>query len=204
MKCRTLLAATFVALWVPFGVAAQESQAGQEDPAHDELRAVRDSMIEAVNKQDLDRLLSHLHPNVVVTWLNGEVSRGPEEVRAYYNRMMTGPNRIVATIRVNPVVDRLSDLYGDTAVAYGSSSDHFELTAGMKFDVKSRWSATVVKQDGRWLVVNFHASTNMFDNELLNMTKRTMYWVGGIAAVVGVGLGVVIILVLQRLRRRSS
>lgn len=204
MKVKTAFAVTLFGLLTPLRVAPQESGADKEDPAHNELRAVRDSMIKAVNEQDLDRLLSQLHPNVVVTWLNGEVSRGPGEVGAYYNRMMTGPNRIVQSVRVNPIVDRLSDLYGDSAVAYGSSNDHFELTAGMKFDVKSRWSATMVKQGGRWLLVNFHASTNLFDNELLHMTTRAMYWSTGIVAVVGIGLGALIVIALQRLRRRPQ
>ena len=137
-------------------------------------------------------MLSYLHKNVTVTWLNGEVSRGPDEVKAYYDRMMTGDKKVVQRIMIKPEVERLSDLYGDSAVAYGHSDDHFELTSGLSFDVRSRWSATLVKEDGRWKIVSFHASTGLFDNPLLNAAKQTAYWAGGIAAVVGLVAGFVL------------
>jgi ketosteroid isomerase-like protein len=191
------------ALLVLGSLQAQEPKAtpAKEDPAHEDLRALRKGLTEAVNHQDLDALLSHLDKDVVVTWQNGEVSVKPEGVRAYYDRMMKGPNRIVESVSVDPTVDELTHLYGDTGVAYGSSKDHFKLTDGKDFDMLTRWSATLVKKDGKWLVANFHASTNMFDNPLLYIAiRRTAYWVGGIAVLVGLALG----FILARLLRKSS
>jgi uncharacterized protein (TIGR02246 family) len=170
-------------------VARAQDDKPKEDPAHDELRAVRDAMVKAVNSNDRDAMLKHLHTNVVVTWLDGSVSRGPDQVRAYYDRMMTGDQRVVESVSINPTVDELSALYGNTAVAWGSSNDHFRLRNGLDFSVKSRWSATLVKEDGRWQIVNFHASTDLFDNALLDVQKRVTYWAGGIAAVVGLAVG---------------
>ena len=125
---------------------AQEGKPAAEDPAHEELRALRKELVEAVNKNDLERLLGHLDQNVIVTWLNGEVSRKPEQVRAYYDRMMKGPDRIVDSISIDPTVDELTYLYGNTGVAYGSSRDHFKLTDGRDFVVPTRWSATLFKK----------------------------------------------------------
>jgi uncharacterized protein (TIGR02246 family) len=168
----------------------QADKPAAEHPAHNELRALRDDLIDAVNKNDRDRVLSHLHKNVVVTWMDGEVSRGPEGVRAYYDRMMTGDQRVVESITINPKVDDLTTLYGEnTGVAFGSSDDHFRLRRGLDFDVHSRWTATVVKEDGKWLIAAFHASTSLFDNPLLNMAKKTAWYAGGIAAVVGLVAG---------------
>ena len=67
----SMLAAGMMALSIGAGAAAQPA----EDPAHAELRALRDALVDAVNKKDVDALLRHLHPDVVVTWLNAEVSR---------------------------------------------------------------------------------------------------------------------------------
>ncbi len=170
-------------------LASNFARAQEEDPVHNELRAVRDAMIDAVNKNDAAALLSHLHENVIVTWLNGEVSRGPAEVKAYYDRMMTGEDAIVKTIAINPAVERLADFYGDTAIAYGTSDDHYTLSAGMEFAVHSRWSATLFKENGAWKIVNFHASTNMFDNPLLNAARTGAYWSGGVGLIVGIVLG---------------
>jgi hypothetical protein len=33
-------------------------------------------------------MLAQMHPQATVTWLNGEVSRGHAEIKAYYDRML--------------------------------------------------------------------------------------------------------------------
>src|SRR5438445_3608726 len=115
MKSHRLLPACIGLLIAPC-VLAQEP--AKEDPVHGELRAVRDSLIEAVNKNDVDKLLGHLHKNVVVIWMDSEVSRRPEGVKAYYDRMRKGDKRIVESMQIKPVVDELSIIYGGaTAVA---------------------------------------------------------------------------------------
>jgi ketosteroid isomerase-like protein len=165
---------------------------------HEELRVLRDGLVKATNESNIDALLTHLHPDVVVTWQNAEVSRGHAGVREYLLRMTSGPARVVRSFRTTPTVDELTILYGgDTVgVAFGSSRDRFELTSGMDFELNGRWSATLVKEGGRWLVANFHASTNLFDNAVLTMTKRITVWsgVGGllIGAIVAIG-GVVLL-----------
>ena len=179
-----------------FGAVAQE-----EDPVHDELRAVRDAMIAAVNDNDPDALMTYLHENVTATWLNGEVSRGPGEVRAYYDRMMTGDDAVVESLSIEPAVERLADIYGNTAVAHGSSQDHYNLTTGMTFDVTTRWSATLVKEGGEWKVVNFHASTGIFDNALLRMAQKSAYGLGAGGLVVGLVLGALAVVIFRKKQR---
>ena len=191
MNYRVLLGS--VGLVALFALVARGADAtakdDKEEPVHADLRLVRDDLIKGVNENNRDLLLKHLHPNVTVTWMNGEVSRGPDEVKAYYDKMMSGPSKIVDTITIKPEATRLSDVYGDTAFSYGKSDDHFKLTSGLEFDVQNRWSAVLVKQDGKWKVVDFHASANLFDNPLLNAAKNTAMWAAIISAVVGIGIG---------------
>ena len=161
-----------------------------EDPAHAELRALRDGLVDAVNKKDVDALLRHLHPDVVVTWQNAEVSRKPEGVRAYLVRMLQGPDRMVDDFSTNVAVDELTILHGgDTGISFGSSRDHFKLRSGQSFNVNSRWSATVVRHDGRWVVGAFHASVNLFDNPLLVGSQRLALGGSIGALIVGIVLG---------------
>ena len=161
-----------------------------EDPAHAELRALRDGLVDAVNKKDVEALLRHLHPDVVVTWQNAEVSRKPEGVRAYLVRMLQGSDRMVDDFSTNVAVDELTILYGgDTGISFGSSRDHFKLRSGQSFDLNSRWSATVVRHDGRWVVGAFHASVNLFDNPLLVGSQRLALGGSVGALIVGIVLG---------------
>ena len=171
-----------------------------EAPAHNELRALRDALVDAVNANNRDRLIPLLHRNVVVTWLNGEVSRGPEQVRAMYDRMTTGETKVVESVAIKPTTDELADLYGTTAVAFGSSEDRYRLVRGGDFNIRSRWSATAVREDGRWLIVNFHNSLGAFANPLLDTTRRMAIWGGILAASVGAALGFA---VGRRSRRRA-
>ncbi len=195
---RLLLLAGAGLLFAPWSVADEQVK---EDPAHAELRAVRDSLTEAVNHNDFDKLSSHLHKNVVVTWMDGRVSRHVEGVRTYYEQMMKGDKRVVESVQIKPEVDELSILYGGpTAVAFGHSDDHFKLRQGLDFLVHTRWTATLVKEDGKWLIVAFHASAGLFDNPLLSTAKRVVYWVGGIAGVGGLVLGA---LAMRFLRKRA-
>jgi hypothetical protein len=71
--------------------------------------------------------------------------------------------------------------------------DHFKLRRGMEFDLHSRWTATAVRQDGRWQLASFHVSTNMFDNGVSNLyMKWTAMTSGGVALLAGLVVGAVI------------
>lgn len=193
------------ALAVLFGMLPAAWSQTKEDPAHDELRALLKEVLTAYNKGDLDTLLAALDDEVVVTWQNGKVNKGPKAVKAYYEEMTKGPKRVVEKSTINPVPDELVILYNDgkTAVAWGSSKDHYKLTDGTEFDQDTRWSATVVKKDGKWKVASVHISVDMFDNPILHMAiKKTAIWVGSIAG--GGGLVVGLVAGALLFRRRSK
>jgi len=194
--------------WIALLVLASTLSADQpvkEDPAHEELRALKKELTEAVNAKNLEALLAHLDDDVVVTWQNSEVSRSPEQVRAYYNRMMNGDHRVVDSIRIDPTVDELTHLYGNTGVAFGSSRDHFKLTDGRDFELETRWSGTVVKKNGKWKVASFHASTNTFDNPVLWIAvKRVGIWTGLSAGLLGLVLGFGVSRLLRKRTAKAS
>jgi uncharacterized protein (TIGR02246 family) len=158
------------------------SCAAQEDPAHNELRAMRDGLLAKMNAGDVEGELQFLHPNVVVTWHNAEVSRGREGVRKYLERMLHGPAKVVEKFGADVKVDELSIIYGgDTAIAFGSADERFTLAGGKQIDFTGRWSATMVKEGGRWLIASLHSSDNLFDNPLLNAAKYGL-WVAACGA----------------------
>jgi hypothetical protein len=104
--------------------------------------------------------------------------------------MLAGPNKVVESFSVDLTVDELTILSGgDTGISFGSAVEHFKLAGGKDFDLPARWSATLVKEDGRWLIASLHASDNLFDNPLLRLAKRAAWWAGGIALLAGLGLG---------------
>jgi ketosteroid isomerase-like protein len=161
---------------------------------HHELRTLKASLLDAINQGDLERQLTFLHPNVVVTWHNAEVSRGRDGVRSYYQRLTSGPEKMVEKYSADVNVDELTVLHGEnTGIAFGSSSERFVLTNGKTIELNGRWSTTMVKEGGQWLIASLHVSTNLFDNVMLASTKRLAIWVacgaGAIAALLGWFIG---------------
>lgn len=174
------------------------------DAIHDQLRALREDFIAAVNAKDSEAVVALLHPEVILTAQDGKklsVIRRHDGVRKVLNRLLVGPERGVVgpahnveSMKLNPKEDDLSVLYHDnTAIAFGSSLYHYRLVNGNEFNLKTRWSATVVKEGDRWLLANLHVSSNLFDNPVLQTVSRMAIWLaigtGAISLVVGFIVG---------------
>ena len=151
-------------------------------------------------------MLAFLHEDVVVTFQNADVSRGHSGVREFHMRMNEGDNPVVKNLKSAFEVDELSVLYGeDTAVAFGGMQDEFELAGGMDFNLDSRWTATLVKENGRWLIAALHTSTNMFDNGVSNLLiQKSRIQVGAIALILGLVIGGISTKVLTKNRKLAT
>ena len=198
------------AILVPFVADAQTAPATTapttgvvtNDPTQ-AITQLRQELIDSFNKGDLDRLLSHLDPDVVITWQNGEVCRGSDAVRAYYKKMMTGPDRRVEKASADPKVDD-RHIYGDWAVSWGKMNDHFVLTDGSDLAMNSRFTATIARRGDVWKVTSFHVSVNAFDNPILAYAeKKTGTWALVIGVVAGLVVGLLVGVLLGRRRRGS-
>ena len=74
-------------------------------------------------------------------------------------------------------------------MAAGGANGSYSLRAGPTFSIDQRWTATLVKEGGRWQVAALHASANVFDNPLLTAAKKSTLWVGLAALVAGAVVG---------------
>jgi uncharacterized protein (TIGR02246 family) len=165
---------------------AQDFSPTEQD--HDALRALQSTMEEALNQRDLDALLANVDDTVVFTAMNAETGYGKQHIREYFDRMLNGPDKIVENIRVDFVPDQLATFYGpDVAVSAGNAASHYELTNGLEFDIDARWTATLVRKQGRWLVGAFHYSANVFKNPILEQQRRFLLMAaGGVAILLGI------------------
>ena len=181
----------------------QTSMPSGDDVAMKGIDRLRLDLIDSFNKGDVDRLLSHVDTNAVVTWQNGEVCHGPEAVRAYYNKMIKGDHPIVAKLSTDPVVED-RHIYGDWAVSAGNLHDTYELTDGSTFKFDSHFTVTIAKRGDGWKIVSFHASVNAFENPILAIVaKKTATWVGLGAGIAGLVVGFVAAKLLSRRKRAA-
>ena len=169
--------------------SAQPARPVTENDPTAAITALRTELVDSFNKGDVNRLLVHVDPDVVVTWQNAEVCRGPEAVRKYYDRMMTGPDRVVTRLSANPVVDD-RHVYGDWAVSWGNLHDTYVLKDGSEFKFDSRFTATIARRGSEWKVTSFHASINAFENPILGIVARRVgVWTGVIVGLVALAAG---------------
>jgi ketosteroid isomerase-like protein len=179
----------FLLLSVTAPVTAQ-TLTPEEEALHNQLRALKDRLTAALNGNDIDAALQETAPSVVFTAMNNDVAHGRDEVKAYFERMMVGDDRIVDDMKVSFEPDQLSLIYGgDNAIAIGSSKAHFKLTQGLEFDIDGRWTADLIKDGDKWQISAMHYSVNMFDNPLLRNAERLAWIAGGGAALAGLIVG---------------
>ena len=152
-----------------------------------------------INDQNVERMVAQMTPDATVTWLNGEVSRGHDQIRAYYQRMVKGPERILDKYTTAAKIGAHARFFGDVAVADGSMRDSFFPVARGPFQLDSHWSSTSVKLDGQWKVASMHLSANVFTNDLIEEAKSAA-WKTGIA---GTLAGLLLGLLIAWLRKRS-
>lgn len=170
-------------------LAAASAGAAAEDPAHNELRLLRTQVIDAITKGDIDAVLTHVHPDVVVTWQNAEVCRGAAGLREFFERM---GRKTFRGYKVPPTPDDLTILHGgDTGVSFGRVVGQYTLL-GKELEFTSRWTATLVKEKGRWLLASYHVSFNALDNPLLNAAEKSLVWVAAGTGVFGLLIGVLL------------
>ncbi|MEO8131114.1 MAG: nuclear transport factor 2 family protein [Bryobacteraceae bacterium] len=146
------------------------------------LRKILSDVERAINAQDVEGIIAQMRPDCTVTWWNAEISRGHDEIRSYYRRMMKDEGRIISKYTTQAKLGahaRFVGAGGDVALADGSMEDEFFPIVRGPFRLNSRWSATAAKSDGQWKIVNLHLSSNVFTNVLLSELTRALWYVGG-------------------------
>ena len=186
-------------------LAAGSAGAADADPRADdrkELLKVFREIEASINAQNVDRMVQQMAPDATVTWLNGEVSRGHAEIKAYYDRMVKGEKRILDRYTTAAKVGAPARFFGngEVAVADGSTEDEFFPVARGPFRLSSKWTSTSAKIDGQWKVVGLHLSSNVFTNPLIDEAKGAVWYAATGCLAGGFMLG----WFMARMRRRAS
>jgi ketosteroid isomerase-like protein len=181
---RTLLRLCYaVAVAVPMTAQDDLHQADRQA-----LLKILHNVESAINAQDVEGILAQMSPDCTVTWWNAEISRGHDDIRAYYERMVKGEGRIISKYTTQAKLGAHARFVGsgaDVALADGTMEDEFFPIIRGPFKLNSRWSATAAKSSGEWKIVSLHLSSNVFTNPLISELTRALWITGGVALVAG-------------------
>lgn len=162
-----------------------------------ELDKFRDDLFHAFNTGDYPAMLEkYCHRDIIATWQDGTTTEGHAGVIAEFDKL----KQFIDKMTVEATTDkRLILNNGNLVISSGEMKDHYVLSRGPSVNLNSRWSATLIKSDGLWLLASFSASTNAFDNEVVSLYLTSQkYTVAIVAGLVGVTLGVVFTRILRR------
>src|SRR5436305_14010218 len=151
-----------------FGAAAADHGSRQE------LRGILTAVQDAVSSGNYDAMLPVLSKDIRATTITQEVMSGRPEVSAYFKKWF-GPGRYLRKLDMRLVADALTELSPDRTwgVVRGSATETYTLADGRVYPMKTRWTATVVKDaDGKWRLRTIHFGTNFLDNPILDEAAR--------------------------------
>lgn len=164
-----------------------------------ELDKFRDDLFHAFNTGDYPAMLEkYCHKDIIATWQDGTTSEGHAGVIAEFDKL----KQFIDKMTVDATTDKrliLND--GNLVISSGEMKDHYVLGRGPSVNLNSRWTATLIKEEDRWMLVSFSASTNAFDNEVVSLYLTSQkYTVSAAAGLIGIGIG----LLLSRIMNRRS
>lgn len=143
---------------------------------HEELRAVLKEMESAINSGDFDKMLPVLSEQIRATPINQEFLASRAEVSAYFKKWF-GADGYLKKLEISLAPDAPTELSADNSVglARGSGVEKYILRDGRPYELHTRWTATMVKEDdGRWRIRGFHVGTNFLDNPILTEAEHSL------------------------------
>lgn len=169
-------------------VAAEEP----DHAIHEELRALLGGMQQAINGGKYENLAPYFHEKLRVTTINQEILSARTGIGAYFNTWF-GKGGFLKSVQMKLDADALTELYADKTmgIVRGSGAEHYILADNRSFDMKTRWTATVIKDsDGKWRILALHIGTNFLDNPILTKAESALlvFAAAGIAAGLVLGL----------------
>ncbi len=185
----------------PTAQPATSPTAQDREKDHEELRALLRTAKEAVNAKNYDALKPLLHEKVSITTIDQKLLTGFDEFKKEFTALFTGDNAPLKSITFNPEADALTEFVGDNiGLSHGTSTDTYVFSDGDTRTMKSRWTATLIKDNGKWKILNLHIGANILDNPVTEAAKGYVSKVG-----IGAGLGGLVLgfLVAWFLRRRK-
>jgi ketosteroid isomerase-like protein len=177
MYKRILMTLLCLAPIVPLSAAGGSGT--EED--HEELRKLLTLVKEATDQNRAELLKPYLHEDFVMTVLNQQVAVGRDGLEKLFDDWFQQEGAPLKSLVIEPAATVPTRIVDDRfGTVYGTSADTYELADGDKFVFNSHWTATVLKEDGRWKVVTVHVGVDPLDNPLINAYRKAM-GLGGVA-----------------------
>jgi ketosteroid isomerase-like protein len=183
----SLAAAALVLTFSGAARAAEPPPSPDREADHAALRALLVDATKAFNAQDLEKLFTFFAKEFVFTTVDQTVITDLAAAKRHYERMLRQPDSRITGVSVEPSADVLTRFTGEASgYCYGKTRDTYVIrSTGRKVVTDGRWTAVVVKEEGRWKVAALHVGVNFIDNPAIAYQSLPVFR----KALLGMGIG---------------
>jgi len=165
------------------------------------LRGMLATVEKGINDQDLSNAIDYFLPESVVVFQNKTVLKGPEELTRFFDKMLGESNSVLEGISSVAAISAPAFFSSpNTAIAHGTLVDEYSFRGEGKMTLESVWTTTVVRHEDNWRIASLHFSANVFDNPIIDSSKKFIVW----AAAGGLVLGLFLCWIIMRRKRKSQ
>lgn len=160
---------------------------------HEELRALLKTAKDAVNAKNFGALKPLFHEKFSITTVDQKIFTNFDDFKKEFTALFTGDKALLTSITFNPEADALTEFVGDNiGLSHGSSTDTYVFSDGDTRTMTSRWTAALIKDKGKWKILNLHIGANILNNPVTEAAKSYVYKVGTGAGIGGLLLGFIL------------
>ena len=197
---RQIMLTSLLLIFAPM-LAAQEA----DQEIHEELRGLLSGIETAINAEKYGDLAQYFHEDLRITTITQEVMSSRADIEPYFD-FWFGEGGYLKKLDMKLEADELTEFYADKTIGIvrGSGDEDYVLSDTRFFPMKTRWTATVIKDtDGKWRILTLHIGTNFLDNPILAMAENSVKKAGISGAVVGLLLGLLLGFLLWRRKKAA-
>lgn len=198
-----LIALALSSLFLGFPAFAEDKPAGKNEADHNELRALKDLCVKAMNENKLELLKDRIDNDhfAVITVANKKFTDF-EKFKTHWDSLFKGDKALIKKVVIKPNPDALTEfLAPGVGVCHGTSEDTYTFADGDVRTMKIRWTCVVRKVNGQWKLSKIHFSSDLLENPVLESVKGKIYQAGGAGAGAGLLVGLILLFML---RKKSS
>lgn len=191
MKIILKIVITFISLLF---IASTSHAQEKNKEIHNELRQLLSGIEQAVNNQKYAELKQYFHKDLRVTTVDQSTITTYEGIEDFFNEWF-GEDGYLVSLQMTLKPDALTEFYANKSmgIVTGSGVEIYKLTDDRDLDLKTRWTATVIKDvDKKWRILSLHLGTNFYDNAIFHeMSEQLKKW-GIIAAILALLFGLLL------------
>ena len=191
----------FISMIIGVACITQPTVADSSNRAkdHEGLIALRNAIVKGLNRQDIKLLKPHLTKEFVYTGIDQTVITNVPGLSDYFEEVFRSPDASVDKMTVEAVADCPTRFIAENiGVCYGTAKEVYKLKNGTEVALNSRWTATCIKEEGKWKVSAVQTGVNVLDNTVLKKSVRFWKNCTGTGVAVGLVLGTIISAVMRK------